>query len=106
MYHPQQYALGLGCARGCDVDEMWALVQKTLAEAGIAEGAVACVGSLDLKGDEPAMIETAARWGVPYRVFTAPSAIPASANVFCTSAHISSTSQPRAQPRPIANCCG
>lgn len=71
VYHPQRYALGLGCARGCDVNEMWALVQKTLAEAGIAEGAVACVGSLDLKGDEPAMIETAARMGVPFRVFTA-----------------------------------
>ena len=71
VYHPQLYALGLGCARGCDVNEMWALVQKTLAEAGIAEGAVACVGSLDLKGDEPALIETAARMGVPFRVFTA-----------------------------------
>ncbi|MDG1010915.1 MAG: precorrin-3B C(17)-methyltransferase [Amylibacter sp.] len=71
VYHPQRYALGLGCARGCDVNEMWALVQKTLAEAGISEGAVACVGSLDLKGDEPALIETAARMGVPFRVFTA-----------------------------------
>nr|WP_325252701.1 precorrin-3B C(17)-methyltransferase [Amylibacter sp.] len=71
VYHPQRFALGLGCARGCDVDEMWALVQKTLAENGIAAGAIACVGSLDLKGDEPAMIQTAARLGVPYRVFTA-----------------------------------
>ena len=71
VYHPQRFALGLGCARGCDVDEMWALVQKTLAENGIAAGAIACVGSLDLKGDEPAMIQTAARLGVPYRLFTA-----------------------------------
>lgn len=71
VYHPQRFALGLGCARGCDVDEMWELVQKVLAEAGIAVGAVACVGSLDLKGDEPAIIETAARLGVPYRLFTA-----------------------------------
>ncbi|PLS23146.1 precorrin-3B C(17)-methyltransferase [Neptunicoccus cionae] len=71
VYHPQRFALGLGCARGCDVEEIWALVQKTLAENNIAAGAVACVGSLDLKGDEPAMIETAARLGVPFRVFTA-----------------------------------
>ena len=71
VYHPQRFALGLGCARGCDVEEMWTLVQGALAEAGIAEGAIACVGSLDLKGDEPAMIETAARLGVPYRVFSA-----------------------------------
>jgi cobalt-precorrin 5A hydrolase/precorrin-3B C17-methyltransferase len=71
VYHPQKFALGLGCARGCAVDEMWELVSKSLDDAGIAAGAIACVGSLDLKGDEPAMIETAARLGVPYRLFTA-----------------------------------
>lgn len=70
FYHPQKFALGLGCARGCDAEEMWNLVVKTLSDNGIAQGAVACVGSLDLKGDEPAMIETAKRLGVPFRVFT------------------------------------
>lgn len=71
-YHPQRYALGLGCARGCDVDEMWNLVQESLQAANIAPEAIACVASLDLKADEPAMIETAKRLGVPFRVFTAP----------------------------------
>lgn len=71
VYHPQKFALGLGCARGCSVEEMWELVSKSLDDAGIAQGTIACVGSLDLKGDEPAMIETAARLGVPFRVFTA-----------------------------------
>lgn len=71
IYHPQRYALGLGCARGCDPAEMAELVNETLAEAGIAPGAVAAVGSLDLKGDEPAMIEAATRLGVPYRLFSA-----------------------------------
>ena len=71
VYHPQRYALGLGCARNADPEEMWALVCKTLAEAEIAPGAVACVGSIDLKADEPAMIEVARRLGVPMRLFTA-----------------------------------
>jgi len=71
VYHPQRYVLGLGCARGCDPAEMWRLVAGALAEAGIAPGAVAAVASLDLKGDEPAMMETARRLGVPYRLFTA-----------------------------------
>ena len=71
VYHPQKFALGLGCARRCDPAEMWDLVTKTLAEYKIAEGAIACVASLDLKADEPAMINTARRLGVPYRVFTA-----------------------------------
>lgn len=71
VYHPQRFVLGLGCARGCDVAEMWELVQRCLADANIAAGAVACVTSLDLKGDEPAMIETAKRMGVPFRIFDA-----------------------------------
>jgi cobalt-precorrin 5A hydrolase/precorrin-3B C17-methyltransferase len=71
VYHPQRFALGLGCARGCDVSEMWELVQSCLEDADIAPEALACVTSLDLKGDEPAMIETARRLGVPYRLFDA-----------------------------------
>ncbi|MEO1918894.1 MAG: precorrin-3B C(17)-methyltransferase [Paracoccaceae bacterium] len=71
VYHPQCFVLGLGCARGCDVSEMWDLVQVCLEDAGIAPEAVACVTSLDLKGDEPAMIETTRRLGVPYRLFDA-----------------------------------
>ncbi len=71
VYHPQRFALGLGCARGCDVEEMWALVLGALAQAGIAPGAVACVASIDLKADEGAMNEVARRLGVPFRLFTA-----------------------------------
>jgi len=70
-YHPQRFALGLGCARGCSPDEMWDLVQECLSAANIAPQAIAAVGSLDLKADEPAMIDTSKRLGVPLRVFTA-----------------------------------
>ena len=71
VYHPQRYALGVGCARDADPSELLSLVKTTLADAGIAEGAVASVNSLDLKGDEPAMNALAAELGVPFRVFTA-----------------------------------
>ncbi|MCZ0813261.1 precorrin-3B C(17)-methyltransferase [Roseovarius sp. EGI FJ00037] len=71
VYHPQRFVLGLGCARNCDPAEMWALVEATLAEAGIAPGAVACVASIDLKADEPAINAVAARLGVPLRLFDA-----------------------------------
>ena len=72
VYHPQRIALGVGCARNADPEELWALVCDTLAEAGIAQGAVACVASIDLKADEPAMNEVARRLDVPLRLFTAP----------------------------------
>jgi cobalt-precorrin 5A hydrolase/precorrin-3B C17-methyltransferase len=71
VYHPQQYVLGVGCARGADAGELWALVEGELARAGIAAGAIAAVATLDLKADEPAMNSLAARLGVPLRVFTA-----------------------------------
>ncbi len=71
VYHPQRFALGLGCARNADPEELWQLVCDTLEHAGIAKGAVACVASIDLKADEPAMNEVARRLGVPLRLFTA-----------------------------------
>ena len=71
VYHPQRFVLGLGCARNADPEEMWALVQKVLEQTRVAPGAIACVASIDLKGDEPAMNVVADRLGVPLRLFTA-----------------------------------
>lgn len=71
IYHPRAHVLGVGCARGAGPDALWALAQAVLGEAGIAPGAVAAVGTLDLKADEPAMLALAARLGVPLRLFSA-----------------------------------
>ncbi len=71
IYHPQRFALGVGCARGADPSELWELVKAALDQAGIAAGAIASVNTLDLKADEPAMNELARRLGVPLRLFTA-----------------------------------
>ena len=71
VYHPQTYVVGVGCARNADAEELWSLVTTTLQNAGIAQGAVACVATIDLKGDEPAMNTVANRLGVPLRLFTA-----------------------------------
>jgi len=71
VYHPAALALGVGCERGCAPDEVWNLVRATLAEHGLAPEAVACVVSLDLKADEPALHTVAARLGVPARFFDA-----------------------------------
>ncbi len=71
VYHPQHFTLGLGCARNADPDAMWTHVETVLAENNIAQGAIACVASIDLKADEPAILQAAQRLGVPLRVFTA-----------------------------------
>ncbi|SME93001.1 cobalt-precorrin 5A hydrolase / precorrin-3B C17-methyltransferase [Tistlia consotensis] len=71
VYHPPLLALGVGCERGCAPEELRALVRDSLAEAGLAEAAVAGVFSLDLKADEPAVQALAAALGVPARFFGA-----------------------------------
>ena len=71
VYHPQRHVLGLGCARGADPAALWALVGRTLDEAGVAPGAVAAVATIALKADEPAVLEAARRLGAPLRLFDA-----------------------------------
>ncbi|MDP6953434.1 MAG: precorrin-3B C(17)-methyltransferase, partial [Alphaproteobacteria bacterium] len=45
--------------------------REVLAEAGIVPGALACIASLDIKADEPALAALASELGVPLRVFPA-----------------------------------
>ncbi len=69
--HPQVLCVGVGCERDCDPAEVEELVTATLADAGLAVGAVACVVSIDLKSDEPAVNAVAEDLGVPARFFDA-----------------------------------
>ena len=71
VLHPPRLAVGVGCERDCEPAELVDLVRATLAEAGLAEGAVACVGSIDLKADEPAVIAAAAALDAPLVLFDA-----------------------------------
>ncbi len=67
VYNPQRLVLGLGCARGANSEAMWDL----FIQSGVTPGCIAAVASIDLKADEPAVVETARRLGVPLRLFTA-----------------------------------
>ncbi|WP_179378917.1 precorrin-3B C(17)-methyltransferase [Jannaschia marina] len=71
VFDARTHALGVGCARDAEPEELWQNVQHVLAEAGVSPGAVASVNTLDLKLDEPAMNALAARLDVLLRAFTA-----------------------------------
>ncbi len=71
VFHPPVLALGIGCERGCSVEEIADLAHSALAEAGLAAGAVAVVVSVELKLAEPAIHALAAELGVPARFFPA-----------------------------------
>jgi len=69
VYCPQEMVLGVGCARGCSTDELIDLVMRALTEADINAATIACVVSVDLKADEPAILALAEMLKVPFRVF-------------------------------------
>jgi cobalt-precorrin 5A hydrolase/precorrin-3B C17-methyltransferase len=71
VYHPKRLAIGIGCERGADPAEAIEHLGRTLTEAGLSPASVACVVSLDLKADEPAVLESAKFLGVPARFFPA-----------------------------------
>jgi len=71
VLHPPVLALGVGCERGCEAEELIGLARQTLADAGLAADAVACVVSVDVKADEAAVHALARDLGVPARFFTA-----------------------------------
>jgi cobalamin biosynthesis protein CbiG len=63
--------IGIGCKRGAGPGEVLELVRATLAEAGLPPSAVACIATIDRKKDEAAIVELAAKFGVPVRFFPA-----------------------------------
>ncbi len=63
-YRRQCLAVGVGCARGCDPDELIALVHRTLSDAGRSACEVAGVWSVDVKADEAAVHALAGNLGV------------------------------------------
>lgn len=71
VYHPRRLAIGIGCERDADPGEALELVRRTLQDAGLAGASVALVASIDLKADEPAVVEVAKNLGGAARFFTA-----------------------------------
>jgi cobalt-precorrin 5A hydrolase / precorrin-3B C17-methyltransferase len=69
--HPAVLSLGVGCERGTDPQELLNLVEEALRAEGLSKKAFACVCSIDLKGDELAVIQLAKTLNVPLRLFDA-----------------------------------
>lgn len=68
---PQIAVLGAGCKRGTDPAAFAHFAEETLAQAHISPRAVCALASLELKKDEPCLLEYARALGVPLRCFSA-----------------------------------
>lgn len=70
-WHPPQLWIGIGCERNTTRALLDESLAAALAESGLAAAAVAGLASLDLKGDEPALLELSRDRDWPLRLFPA-----------------------------------
>lgn len=71
VLHPQTLAVGIGCERNAELDEVRALLDQTLAIQDLSKNSIACLVSIDLKSDEAAILALANELNVPARFFDA-----------------------------------
>ena len=78
-------AVGAGCSRGCAAQELLALVDAALVEASVDRARVAVLASIDIKADEPGLLEAARARGWPLELHAAAAlrsvAVPAPSDV-------------------------
>jgi cobalt-precorrin 5A hydrolase/precorrin-3B C17-methyltransferase len=63
--------IGAGCSRGCPADELLALIDAVLDEAGAQPGAVRALATVDRRADEPGMVAAARHHGWPLVTYPA-----------------------------------
>ncbi len=71
QWHPRVLWVGVGCERGTARRVIEAGIEQVCGTHGLAPGAIAGVASLDLKADEPGLMELCRDRGWPLRCFTA-----------------------------------
>ncbi|WP_028237277.1 cobalamin biosynthesis protein [Pseudomonas brassicacearum] len=62
--------IGLGCQRGCPASTLRALLDQTLLAHGIELHRVRALASIDLKRDEPGLLELAGQLSLPLTCFS------------------------------------
>jgi len=71
MNKGQVLVVGLGCQRGCPASVLRALLDETLLTHGIALEEVTALASIELKRDEPGLLELAGQLALPLTFFSA-----------------------------------
>ncbi|ODT13400.1 MAG: precorrin-3B C(17)-methyltransferase [Kaistia sp. SCN 65-12] len=70
VYHPKTLVAGVGCERGADAEEVIGLIDFALRQQNLAPQSLAAIASIDIKADEPALLEAARHFKVPLRLFS------------------------------------
>ncbi len=70
VYRPKSLCLGMGCDAGTDLEEVWSLVEDTLMKAQLSTRCIKTIASIDLKENEEALHQLAAKTGALLQFFT------------------------------------
>lgn len=68
---PRAVVLGIGCRKGTGKSAIRALAERVLLEAGLDGSSVYCLASIDLKKEEPGLVEFAGEMGVELHTYSA-----------------------------------
>jgi cobalt-precorrin 5A hydrolase len=68
---PQDFVVGMGCRRGADGAALYQFLADTFAEKGWSLYRIRAIASIDVKAQEPGLLELAERLGVPLLTYSA-----------------------------------
>lgn len=71
LLRPPSLVVGVGASRGAPTEEVLALIEGALRDAGLSPRSVAELATVDAKAEEPGIVAAAARLGVPLVTYTA-----------------------------------
>ncbi|QSO52944.1 cobalamin biosynthesis protein [Alicyclobacillus curvatus] len=71
LYRPKVIVLGVGCNRGTKADEIESVVLKTLQDLRLSERSVRNLATIDIKKDEPGLLEVCEGRAWPLVTYTA-----------------------------------
>lgn len=68
---PKAVVAGIGCRRGISREVLEKGLKQMLKQHGLSDGDLLAVASIDLKKDEPGLVELAGKYGIPFWTYTA-----------------------------------
>ena len=70
VYRPKSLILGMGCDKGVSLQDIEDLAFQTLTDRGLSLKCLKAVSTVDLKAEEPGLVEFARKHGLPIHSFT------------------------------------
>ncbi len=68
---PRRYAAGIGCRKGKSFEELFAFLEKQLESCGVQKAELRCIASIDLKKEEPGLLQLSESLNVPFETYSA-----------------------------------